>query len=444
MPKRKSFLILILGLISLSFTLAISFFSAHPVVAQQEMTTTVISRSNLPNIAIKDAMNRVWPGLVTDDRNLRLGGLFSGLYHVFGEPDNEFWATADRGPNGQVRVGTETRRTFPIPEYSPVIYKIRTVNDAISITQEIPIKTRSGKPVTGLSNTNNDEVPYTFDGQTRLDFNPNGLDIEGLTRLADGTFWLCEEYSPSVVHVDRNGTTMQRLVPAGLSLAADTEVKGNLPAIYSRRRQNRGFEAITTNKDGSKLFIGLQSPLEFPTRAIGRASRMTRILVVDPRSQFPVAEYVYVLDPATEYGETDPGEMKLGDLDFVNPTTLLMVERTDKIAKIYQIDLSQATNILGTKWSDLQNTQNSLEALTPEQLSSNGVTPVGKSMVSDLSKIPAMMEKIEGLTILNDRSIAVGNDNDFGFSSFDPQGRAINNDLPTTLLTLRLSKALPL
>jgi hypothetical protein len=270
------------------------------------------------------------------------------------------------------------------------------------------------------------------------------LDIEGLTRLADGTFWLCEEYSPSVVHVDRNGTTMQRLVPAGLSLAADTEVKGNLPAIYSRRRQNRGFEAITTNKDGSKLFIGLQSPLEFPTRAIGRASRMTRILVVDPRSQFPVAEYVYVLDPATEYGETDPGEMKLGDLDFVNPTTLLMVERTDKIAKIYQIDLSQATNILGTKWSDLQNTQNSLEALTPEQLSSNGVTPVGKSMVSDLSKIPAMMEKIEGLTILNDRSIAVGNDNDFGFSSFDPQGRAINNDLPTTLLTLRLSKALPL
>lgn len=444
MTKQKSSLFLMLSLFSVGLTIAISLWFTKPVVAQQEMNTTVVSRSNLPNIAIKDAMNRVFPGLITDDRNLRLGGLFSGLYHVFGEPDNEFWATADRGPNGQVRVGTETRRTFPIPEYSPVIYKIRTANNNISITQEIPIKTRSGKPVTGISNTSNDETPYNFDGQTRLDFNPNGLDLEGLTRLPDGTFWLCEEYNPSVVHVDRNGTTVQRLVPAGLSLAADTEVKGNLPAIYSRRRQNRGFEAITANKDGSKLFIGLQSPLEFPTRAIGRASRMTRILVVDTRSQLPVAEYVYVLDPATEYGETDPGEMKLGDVDFVNPSTLLMVERTDKIAKIYQIDLSQATNILGTKWSDLQNTQNSLEALTPEQLSSNAITPVSKSMVTDLSKIPAMMEKIEGLTILNDRSIAVGNDNDFGFSSFDPQGRAINNDLPTTLLTLRLSKALPL
>ena len=443
MNRQKSSLLLTLSLFSLGLICAISLWSANPVVAELEMTT-VMNRSSLPNIAIKDAMNRVWPGLVTDDRNLRLGGIFSGIYHVFGEPDNEFWATADRGPNGQVRVGNETRRTFPIPEYSPVIYKIQTADNNISITQEIPIKTRSGKPVTGLSNTSNDEIPYTFDGQTRLEFNPNGLDLEGLTRLPDGTFWLCEEYSPSVIHVDRNGTTVQRLVPAGLSLDADTEVKGTLPAIYGRRRQNRGFEALTTNEDGSKLFIGLQSPLEFPTRAIGRASRMTRILVVDPRSQLPTAEYVYVLDPATEYGETDPGEMKLGDLDFINPTTLLMVERTDKIAKIYQIDLSQATNILGTKWSDPQNTQNSLEALTPEQLSSNGITPVGKSMVTDLSKIPAMMEKIEGLTILNDRAIAVGNDNDFGFSSFDPQGRAVNNDLSTTLLTLGLSKALPL
>ena len=443
MNRQKSSLLLTLSLFSLGLICAISLWSANPVVAELEMTT-VMNRSSLPNIAIKDAMNRVWSGLVTDDRNLRLGGIFSGIYHVFGEPDNEFWATADRGPNGQVRVGNETRRTFPIPEYSPVIYKIQTADNNISITQEIPIKTRSGKPVTGLSNTSNDEIPYTFDGQTRLEFNPNGLDLEGLTRLPDGTFWLCEEYSPSVIHVDRNGTTVQRLVPAGLSLDADTEVKGTLPAIYGRRRQNRGFEALTTNKDGSKLFIGLQSPLEFPTRAIGRASRMTRILVVDPRSQLPTAEYVYVLDPATEYGETDPGEMKLGDLDFINPTTLLMVERTDKIAKIYQIDLSQATNILGTKWSDPQNTQNSLEALTPEQLSSNGITPVGKSMVTDLSKIPAMMEKIEGLTILNDRAIAVGNDNDFGFSSFDPQGRAVNNDLSTTLLTLRLPKPLPL
>jgi hypothetical protein len=444
MNRQKRSLFLILSLVGLVITTTISFLLPQLSIAQESTTPAIVSRASLPNIAIKDAINRVWAGLVKDDRDLRLGGLFSGIYHVPGEPDNEFWATADRGPNGQVRVGNETRRTFPVPEYSPVIYKIRTADNTINITEEIPIKTRSGKSVTGLSNTSSDEIPYTFDGQTRLDFNPNGLDIEGITRLPDGTFWLCEEYSPSIVHVDRNGTIVQRLVPAGLNLAADTEVKGNIPAIYSFRRSNRGFEAITANKDGSKLFVGLQSPLEFPTRAIGRASRMTRILVLDSQTQRPTAEYVYVFDLATEYGETEPGEMKLGDVDFVNPNTLLMLERTDKIAKAYQIDLSRATNILGTKWSDPQNTQNSLEALTPEQLASNGITPARKTAIADLSQIPGMMDKIEGLTIINDRTIAVGNDNDFGFSGFTTQGRAINNDLPTTILTLRLSRPLPL
>jgi hypothetical protein len=444
MNRKQRSLFLILSLVGLVITTAISVLQPQLSMAQESTTPTIVSRASLPNIAIKDAINRVWAGLVQDDRDLRLGGLFSGIYHVPGTPDNEFWATADRGPNGQVRVGNETRRTFPVPEYSPVIYKLQTANNVINITEEIPIKTRSGKPVTGLSNTSSDEIPYTVDGQTRLDLNPNGLDIEGITRLPDGTFWLCEEYNPSIVHVDRNGTTVQRLVPAGLNLAADTEVKGNIPAIYSSRRANRGFEAITSSKDGSKLFVGLQSPLEFPTRAIGRASRMTRILVIDSQTQRPTAEYVYVFDPATEYGETDPGEMKLGDVDFVNSSTLLMLERTDKIAKVYQLDLSRATNILGTKWSDPQNTQNSLEALTPEQLASNGIMPARKTAIADLSQIPGMMEKIEGLTIINDRTIAVGNDNDFGFSGFTPQGRAINNNLPTTVLTLHLARPLPL
>jgi hypothetical protein len=426
----------------LSFNLALMGVAIALGIAATAQEAT--GRYNLPNIGIAESINRVWPNLIKDDRGIRLGGLFSGLYHVSGDPANEFWATADRGPNGQVRVGNENRRTFPIPEYSPVIYKLQAANGSLNIIREIPIKTRSGRPVTGLSNTNNDEVPYTFDGQTRLDLNPNGLDIEGITRAPDGTFWLCEEYSPSVVHVNAEGTVVQRLVPAGLNLGADTDVRTTLPAIYAKRRQNRGFEAISINKDGSKLFIGLQSPLEFPTRQIGRASRMMRILVVDPRNQLPVAEYVYVADLPNEYGETDQGEMKIGDIDYVNPNTLLLVERTDKIARVYQVDLSRATNILNTKWDDLQNTQSSLEALRPEQLAANNVTPVGKSLLLDLSKVPNMMEKIEGMTIVNDRTIAIGNDNDFGFSDFTAAGRANNNNLATTLLSLRLPRALPL
>jgi hypothetical protein len=405
---------------------------------------TVIGTYTLPTSGLKADQERAMPGQVPDDRGLNMGGIFSGLYHTQEDPENMFYAIADRGPNGQVTVGKDRRRTFPIPEYNPVIYKLTLQNDQVQIISATPIRTRNGKPVTGLSNTDNDEVPYTYDGQTRLELNPNGLDIEGLARASDGTFWVCDEYSPSVAHITADGTVVRRLVPEGITLAADTDVRPVLPAIYAKRRLNRGFEGVTISQDGTRLFITLQSPLDFPTKEIGRASRMMRLLVVDTQKLMPVAEYVYVAEPISRFGETEQGEMKLSDVAFVNPTTLLIDERTDKVAHIYQVDLSGATNILGTRWSDPKNTSNSLEALTPEQLSANGITPVKKSLVADLSKVPGMPEKIEGLTVVNPTTIAIGNDNDFGFDKFDGSGRAVNNNLKNQLMILRLPQALPL
>ena len=46
----------------------------------------------------------------------------------------------------------------------------------------------------------------------------------------------------------------------------------------------------------------------------------------------------------------------------MNPTTLLILERTDLVAKLYSVDLNQATNVLGSKWNDTK-TAPALEAL---------------------------------------------------------------------------------
>ena len=405
---------------------------------------TLVGRYTLPTTGLKAAQNRAIPGQVPDDRGVNLGGVFSGLSHAQGDSDSLFYAIADRGPNGQVKVGKQRRRTFPVPEYNPVIYKLSAQGNSLQILQEIPIRTRKGQPVTGLSNTDHDEVPYTYDGQTRLELNPNGLDPEGLARASDGTFWVCDEYSPSVAHITAEGTLVRRLVPEGMTLTADTDVRPVLPAIYAKRRLNRGFEGVTLSSDDTRLFIVLQSPLDFPTKKIGRTSRMMRLLVVDTQKLMPVAEYVYVAESASSFGETKQGKMKVGDIAFINPTTLLLCERTDKVARIYQVDLSSATNILGTHWSDPKNTSNSLEVLTPQQLATNGITPVKKSLVADLSQVSGMPDKIEGLTILNPTTIAVGNDNDFGFDSFNAAGRAVNNNQTNKLLILRLPQALPL
>ena len=46
----------------------------------------------------------------------------------------------------------------------------------------------------------------------------------------------------------------------------------------------------------------------------------------------------------------------------MGPTTLLILERTDLVAKLYSVDLSKATNILNSKWGDPK-TAPTLEAL---------------------------------------------------------------------------------
>src|SRR5262249_56420436 len=100
------------------------------------------------------------------------------------------------------------------------------------------------------------------------------------------------------------------------------------------------------------LFIVLQSPLLNPDRETGNASGKTGVLVMDMVSEKVTAEYVYRFDVSSEFDpnpRNSPDEMKLSGVAFLNPTTLLVLERTDRVAKLYSVDISKATNILNTK-----------------------------------------------------------------------------------------------
>ena len=94
----------------------------------------------------------------------------------------------------------------------------------------------------------------------------------------------------------------------------------------------------------------MQSPLTNPTTAIGNASRVIRIIEFDIDDEIVTGEYVYVMQPVTEYGNTNPTEMKISGITALDQHRMLVLERTDAVAKIYRIDLRNATNILGTKW----------------------------------------------------------------------------------------------
>jgi hypothetical protein len=416
----------------------------HPSFAQDK----VIATYALPDTPIKSFQNGVLPGSVANDRKVLLGSIGSDLWRGPKDPRDEFWMLTDRGPNGQIKVDGANRRTFWVPDFNPMILRVKTDGETVKILQTLPIVGASGKPVTGLPNLKGiDETPYDYSARDVLTFNPNGLDTEGLVRTAAGEFWIAEEYSPSLLHVDRTGKVLKRYVPEGVKLnGTDYPVAEVLPAIYSKRKVNRGFEGLALSSDEKTLYLTLQSPLLNPDKKTGDASRNSRLIAFDIPSEKVTAEYVYRFDVAKEFDpnpKTTPEEMKLSAVVFLNPTTLLILERTDLVAKLYSVDLSQATNILNTKWNDLK-TAPSLEALGDPAAAD--VIVLRKSLVLDLSSLKGMPEKIEGVAVLDRHTIAVSNDNDFDSeeSKYDDQGNNVGKGKISQILTISLAKPLPL
>jgi hypothetical protein len=350
----------------------------------------------------------------------------------------------DRGPNGLVKVDVTNRRTFPVPEFTPLILKVRAEGDSLRLLQTIPIVGQSGRPVTGLPNLEGrDEPPYDFSGQTVLPYNPSGLDTEGIVHTSAGEFWLSEEYGPSIVAVDKTGRVVKRFVPRGLSLTgADYPIEPALPAIFAMRRQNRGFEGLSLSRDEKSLYAVLQGPLNNPDLAAGAASFNTRVLVFDIPTETVTAEYLYRLEPsAPPDSDVAPEAMQLCGVVALNASTLLILERTDELARLYTVDLAGATNILGTEW-DNPATSPSLEQLDDPALA--GIAALPKSLVIDLATLEGIPPKLEGVAVIDRETVAVANDNDFDIAGgFDEDGNLIPSGSQSQLLIIHLARTLP-
>ncbi|MFI6326415.1 esterase-like activity of phytase family protein [Nonomuraea sp. NPDC050556] len=376
-------------------------------------------------------------GLVQDDRGVKLGGVGSGLYPAGRR--GEYWMVTDRGPNGEPKVNGEKRRTFPVPEFAPAIVRVAVRHGVATVAQTITIKNADGTPISGRPNqVGHDEVPYSWDGQTQLAYDPGGLDTEDIVTDGRGGFWLVDEYGPSLVHVGSDGRILTRYVPKGLGLTgAGYPVAETLPAVLSTRQQNRGFEALGVSPLERALYLAVQSPLANPDKKTGKASSTARILRVDLRTGRATGEWAYTMesvgtfDPAAEQGD-----MKISALNVLSPGRLLLQERTDALARLYKVDLRRATNLLGGPYDDVA-TSPSLEAALP-----SSVTVATKALAVDLAAIPGLPGKIEGVTVLDPMTLAIANDNDFGLGTFGADGRLVDSGIASHILTIRLPKPL--
>jgi len=359
-------------------------------------------------------------------------GIGSGAFRRKGAPDGIFVTVGDRGGNftcgdaedvigvkgeafcGEVKQG----RIYPLPGYSPSIYRIRVADGAFEVLDIITLKDASGVPVSGLPNTltvASTENPLDAKGG-RLARSAGAVDAEGIVELSDGTFWIGEENATSIFHVAADGRIQERLVPAGTEKdfeGAGYPVKGALPAILARRNANRGIESMAVSPDERFLFFVVQNPLANPdVKAFGQA-RSTRLFKLDRASKAIVAEWVYELtEMATFKGEESkaPSTARISELLAIDGDRLLLLDRTDRTTKIFEIDTRAATDIAGSKWDDAA-TSPSLEQI---KLADAGILPVAKKLLFDSTGFPQLPGKIEGMAWFANGDLMLINDNDFG------------------------------
>jgi hypothetical protein len=408
----------------------------------------IVATYILPDVPLGKFQNAMLPGSITNDRKLMLGSIGSDLWHGAADPPDQFWMVTDRGPNQQIQVRAlnQERRTFPVPEFNPAIVHVQIEGGAIRILESIPILTASGKPVTGLPNlVGYDEDGFDYLAQTKIGVNPNGLDTEGLARAVGGDFWVAEEYSPSVLHLDKTGNVLMRYIPEGLDLkGTDYPVTPALPGILKKRKGNRGFDGMGMSESEKLLYLVVQSPMRNPDKKTGDTSRITRIFVFDVASEKVVAEYAYLFDVSTEFDpkvNPPPTEMKISAIVSVLPTKLLVQERTDELMKLYLVDTSLATNLIGTKW-DNEATSPSLEALAVKDLVASGVNVLPKTLVMDFTGMEEIPPKIEGVAVLDRNTIAIANDNEFDNLGFDETGNNMVLGMKNKIIFIRLPKPL--
>lgn len=322
-------------------------------------------------------------------------GIGSGGFHLASDPKNVFYAITDRGINidckdSQKILGEkfcEKGKIFPMPSFSPTIYKIEVTDDGYKILQKIPLKTRS-KQITGISNPQT-EISFGID-KNELVYDPDGIDAEAIVVTKNREFYIAEEYGPSILHVSKDGEALERFVPKGVAKTlegSDVKLSEVLPQSLRQRQLNRGFEALALSPDESTLYTVLQSPIKGEEN-----SKLVPFIAIDLKSKKIKGEYIYELDSWRNFTrdaskkEREQNDVKLSEMASLPNGDIIMLERISASTKFYKISPKEAK--VGE--------------------------PLKKTLVFDTDSMDKFPSKIESLIIVSPTSWYLINDNDFG------------------------------
>ncbi len=223
------------------------------------------------------------------------------------------------------------------------------------------------------------------------------LDPESFRKLADGSYWIGEEFNPSLLHVDARGILLAPpYLLAGLWAVDNPRSQ---PATLPR---SRGFEGMAISPDGNKLYPMLEGGL-----------------LLDDGEEVGIGLNIYTFDhqkrqflntrasrPSHRY-RLDGEATAIGDFTLFSATGGLVIERDSQqgadavLKKIYKVDFTQIDTegfLRKTLVADL------LEIADPHDLDLDG---------KEFFRFP--FKTIEGLLVIDRTTLGIVNDNNYPF-----------------------------
>jgi len=280
------------------------------------------------------------------------------------------------------------------------------------------------------------------------------LDSEGLAMLADGSFYVSDEYGALIYLFDAKGVQVGAIpAPAAIQPIVGGQVNfAGGAAPDTGRRNNQGLEGVSLTPDGKRLVTLLQSAT-VQDSAAGKdrddSRGNTRLLIYDIAKsrtpQAPVGHYVVQLPSFRNKGDGGPADKTAGasELLALNDHQFLVLARdsngrgaNNSRPAVYRavqlIDIAKATNLAGTDY------ETTARPVAPNGVLSETITPaaatelvnviapaqvarLGLNLDNAATNAFTLPEKLEAMALApaldpaapNDVFLLVGSDNDF-------------------------------
>ncbi len=272
---------------------------------------------------------------------------------------------------------------------------------------------------------------------TGADFDP-----ESIREVDDGTFWVGEEFGPSMLHFSASGELLeapvrfpvpQRLSAygRGLSLVTSpdapelvgTRTRPNLPA-------SRGIEGMALSTDGRTLYPSLEGAF------LDDLDQRRRVVYA-----FDVASRRFL--PGTADLLLSNGAHAIGDLTAAGRDSLLVIERDNAqgaaavTKRVLLVDISRFRGALPTSpLVDLLRLTNPRAVSGPATATATVGTGTATIGLGQPFSFP--FQTIESVLVKDPRTLVIANDNNFPFSSGRTPGRPDDNEI----IEVRLPRAL--